>query len=108
MSDHLDEAWLVVRSAFRTHGVEAGEDTCRAVSEHVGLELITRGLVLTFRAHAEATQSHCEALLDDLRAQNALLRRRLDEQVLPDRHPLTASTPTASKEHPYDRQHARP
>lgn len=80
MTTPLDEAWRVVRTELlrrRVHHLE--QEDYRAISQAVGQDLISRGLVLTFEHHAEVTQTHCESLLDDLRYENALLRRRLDE-----------------------------
>ena len=90
MSDlHLDEAWPLVRAAFRTHDTDITEDTAKAISEQVARDLITRGHVLTWRQHAAAVEAHTDTALRELRAEVEVLRRRCDAIARPE--PSTTS-----------------
>ena len=92
MSDlHLDEAWPLVRAAFRTHDTDISEDTAKAISEQVARDLITRGHVLTWRQHAAAVEAHTDTVLRELRAEVEVLRRRVDRSR-PDPHPITEAS----------------
>lgn len=86
MTAHLDEVWPTIKAAFTSHDIDITEDTARALSEQVGRELLTRGHVLSWEAHARAVEQHTDAAVRELRAEVNVLR----EQAA---HPLITVPP---------------